>query len=113
MTSVRGYGPVIAVLILVFAAVLSACGQPKGQLADSCEAQASRGAMDESCVIEISKREVATRLGDTVYTKYSVRFDSTEKLWIVMAYNENGPPDSHVYVSIAPNGEIKDLRGAP
>jgi hypothetical protein len=113
MTSVRGCAPVIAVLFLVLAAFLSACGQPKDQLADSCEIKASRRAIDESCAIEISKREVATRLGNTVYAKYNVRFDSAEKLWFVMAYNENGPPDSHVYLSIVPNGEVKDFRGAP
>jgi hypothetical protein len=103
----------IALVIFVSAALLSACGQPKDQLADSCEIKAARSAIDESCVTEISKREVATRLGNTVYAKYNVRFDSAEKLWFVMAYNENGPPDSHVYLSIAPNGEVKEFRGAP
>jgi hypothetical protein len=70
MTSVRGYGSLLAVLILTLAAFLAACAPPKDQLADdSCEAKASKAAMDESCVIELSKREIAARLDGTTYAK--------------------------------------------
>jgi hypothetical protein len=112
MTSVRGL--VLAAVVLATAVVVAACAQPKDQFAnDSCEVKASKAAVDESCAIELSKPEVAARLGDTAYAKYNARFDPAERLWIVMAYNEDGPPDSHVYLSITLTGKVTDFRGAP
>jgi hypothetical protein len=111
MTSVR---LLLAVVIISLAAAVSGCARPKDQLAnDSCQVKASKAGLDEPCAIELSKREIAARLGDTTYAKYNARFDPAERLWIVMAYNEDGPPDSHVYLSITPTGQVKDFRGAP
>jgi hypothetical protein len=116
MISIESCSRIRGVIVAVFATAVSGCGQPKGHFADvksdeSCKARASKSAMDESCVIQLSKKEIATRLGGIAYAKYTVRFDSTEQLWIVMAYNENGPPDSHTFLSISPTGEIKDFGG--
>jgi hypothetical protein len=113
MTSIDCRGSLIA-LVLALVLVVAGCAKPVDQSSnESCETKASKAALDESCVIELSKKEIATRLNGTVYGKYQVTFDPVEKLWIVMAYNEKGPPDSHVYLSITPTGEVKDLRGAP
>jgi hypothetical protein len=69
--------------------------------------------MDKSCAIELSKKEITSRLGSAAYAKYTANFDPAEKLWVVTAYNEDGPPDSHVYLSITTTGEVRDFRGAP
>jgi hypothetical protein len=111
-----GIGWAFVLIFVWVATALGACNQRQGELTntgltESCEAKVSRRTLDESCVIELSKREIATRLGST-YTKYSVRFDPVEKLWIVMAYNEDGPPDSHTFLSISTDGQLKDFREA-
>jgi hypothetical protein len=114
MTAIRSSTLLLALLLGAFAADLIGCAKSGEQhLNESCQAKASKGVMDPACVVELSKREIAARLHNTAYAKYNVRFDPDDEIWVVMAYNENGPPDSHVYLSITPTGEVKDFRGAP
>lgn len=109
---------VVRQLVLTLAVITAAatgCSQHQDQSGlpesnDSCEAKASRAELDEQCAIELSKMEIAQRFSSE-YSKYNVRFDSSRKLWVVMVYDEDGPPDNHVFLLVTPTGRIEELTG--
>jgi hypothetical protein len=89
---------------------LASCSGHEASMADtSCEAKAARNALDSSCVIELARTEIAKhkRLS---YSKYSVHFDARENEWVIMAYNESDPPDSHTFVLIGPDGALRSIK---
>jgi hypothetical protein len=74
-----------------------------------CAAKATQGALDEACAIEIAKGEIARQLKGVHYSKYTARFDTKDRQWVVMAYDENGPPDSHTFLLISPTGKVEQI----
>jgi hypothetical protein len=105
---------VIPVIIAIVTAAFMASCDGKGTQApasgdSTCENKASRGALDEACVIEIAKAAILKQVKGVQYSKYTVRFDSQDHHWVVMAYDENGPPDSHTFVLIGPTGTVEDV----
>lgn len=94
------------------AGVLTACnvGGASGQTDNStCAAKASRGALDEACAVEIAKAAISKQVKGVHYSKYNARFDPQDRHWVVMAYDENGPPDSHTFVVIDPTGKVEEV----
>jgi len=94
---------------------LAGCKKPTGSsrpsaISERCSAESKRDALDNACVIEITQSEIARRFGGKHYTNYSVRFDKEANHWLVMAYDEDGPPDSHTFVLITPGGIVEQVR---
>jgi len=100
-------------IVAVTAALLSACNGKAGSAQtasnSACENKASRGALDEPCVIEIAKGAILQRVKGVNYSKYTARYDPEDRHWVVMAYDENGPPDSHTFVLIGPTGKVEEV----
>ena len=100
----------VAVLALgvVSSGILACAPSPTASKAQSvdCDRKAEQDSLDEGCALEIAKAEILTRVKDAKYENFKVRFDKDRRSWIVMAYNENGPPDSHTYLEISANGQV-------
>jgi len=99
----------VFVAITVACYGVSACAPPSTSstaLSADCTRKAEKSSLDESCVIEIARTEISTRFQDANYETYKVRFDNHRRSWIVMAYNESGPPDSHTYLEISSKGQV-------
>jgi hypothetical protein len=106
------------VLVTIIVACFAACGRGSGRsFADSCNsscaAKASRGALDKACVVELAKAEIAKRLKDRHYSKYTAHFDAKYRQWTVVAYNDNDPPDSETYLLISPKGDLLKISREP
>jgi hypothetical protein len=92
-------------------ALLPACtGQVQAApaRASSCEELSKKRALDESCAIEIAKKEVASREGGRQYVKFKARFDEKDKLWVVEAIRELNVPGAYVVVAVTTDGQVKD-----
>ena len=100
-------------IAVVTAALLASCdgktasAQISGN--STCEDKASRGVLDEACAIEIAKAAISKRVKGVQYSKYTARYDSQDRHWVVMAYDEKGPPDSHTFVLISPAGKVEEV----
>jgi hypothetical protein len=74
-----------------------------------CAQKAAMVELDSKCAEDIAKAEMSVRLSGREYPDFKARFDDTRRSWRVMAYDENGPPDSHRYVEISMAGELLDI----
>ena len=78
-------------------------------LPSQCQQLAKALAVDESCAIEIAKKEIVARQGKLDYTKFKTRFDQADNLWVVAAIHEPEIPGGFVVVSIAKDGKVVDF----
>ena len=89
---------------------VSACepkeGLKSGQIG-ACNEKAKKRALDEGCVVEIAKRTVADRLPGVEYPNYKATFHSDRNEWVVMAFDEHGPPDNHTFLQIGTDGVVQ------
>jgi hypothetical protein len=97
-------------VMIALALAFSACEPKEKTMSDqisACDEKAERKDLDEKCVVEIAKRTVARRLPGIEYPNYKVTFHPDQNAWIVMAFDEHGPPDNHTFLQIGADGVVQ------
>jgi hypothetical protein len=98
------------VTVFFFAGLLS-CSDPTPELVQKmtrCQQLSARGAIDDQCAIEIAKREIVAREKKLDYSRFKVRFDDPDKVWVVEAIHEPEMPGRFRVVSIDKSGKVTD-----
>jgi hypothetical protein len=57
-----------------------------------CDELSKNRSVDESCAIEIAKKEIVSRGDKREYTRFKARFDKQDQVWVVEAICDPGPP---------------------